>query len=374
MDTLNNYQEREVPFFGKNKSGLPLGDEETFREILPSENLDEAHDELVEINDEVLTRAINVKRGWTDDSKLYLRKPALELLKEYDRMLKEAFGWRVRVVDPYRPWTIQKKGFCWGVQKVVQNQGGVWEDFVAMAKRCLGGKGTPEEIEKVLQCFQDGDEFFSFVKPLAYDASKFVVDVPELLISGAANFGWVDLPLDKYALTPHSTGGVADLEWIDEKTDLLINVGVPVDTQGLPSAFPYFEDKVAPVLKPKVQGTDLQSLDGRKKYYKEMIRKNEPVQEYLKKTGVTVEQVLESDESFDELWNAIQKNRRLVANMAAELGIIFYGLESWHADFHNERGGVDVSKGVNGGPGYAIHIGKKSCAWGNATKLWEKLC
>lgn len=371
------------PFYGYNKCGLPLGedqdDEVDFRSMQADEDLltSGRHDSLVEVNEGLLTRSMYYAQGFTSDDRLFLRKPALLQCIEYDRHLQD-LGWRIRITDAYRPMEVQRKGFCWGVSEVLY----MYEDlnlqeFKTLLKRAITKGTTKQEYKLLLQIVSVADQFFCYA-PLRmdFDRSQFPKATPLRLIIAAANFGLIDLPLDAYSLTAHNTGGVVDLEWIKVQTGELVNMGVPVDTQGVVAAFPYFETKVATLFKkiPEFKKHKLGRISRRKRYYKKRVKEDEILHRYLSSCGVDTERFLEEDRYFNQVWNEIRDNRRVVLALASKVGMLPFGRESWHFDCNDERGGVQFKQGgkVSGPGSYALHHGQKNSAWGCATLLYEK--
>lgn len=395
-----DFETQELPFFGYNSAGLALGDDTAFRLVTVDEELNNQEktcDPLVEIKDELLKRPLYHHMGWTDDSRLFLRQPALTHLIEYDQALQRNFGWRLRVTDAFRPWIIQQRGFCWGVNEVIKNKkettleeflrdlkiavAGLHDEIIATKENqnptpttstpSLRPPTPPATLERLEEYLKDGDEFFVFVNPKEHPEHE---NIPEILIAGAANFSIIPIELERYALTPHSTGGVIDMEWVDQTTGKLINMGVPVDTQGLEGAMPFFEDRNATILKERLAG-ELATIQGRKFFYRQQVQAKPTVQEYLQACGVDLQKFFNDQNYFDQIFEEIKINRRKVVNLGESLGIKFYGLESWHADCNDQRGGVRHAQKniISGGAGYAVQKAQAQCAWGNATKLWEKL-
>ncbi len=370
------------PFYGFNKSGLPLGEDMDevidFRTMHTDEDLLKkgSHDPLVEVGDELLTRSMYYAQGFTSDDRLFLRKPALLQCMEYDRLLQEV-GWRIRITDAYRPMEVQRKGFCWGVSEVLY----MYEDlnlleFKKLLMHAITKGASREDKKLLLQIIGVADQFFCYA-PLRmdFDRSKFPKGTPLRLIIAAANFGLIDLALDPYSLTAHNTGGVVDLEWIKTESGEMVNMGVPVDTQGVVAAFPYFETKVATLFKkiPEFKKHRLGLISRRKKYYKKRVKEDEILHRYLSSCGVDTERFLEDEGYFNEIWNEIRDNRRVVLALADKVGMLPFGRESWHFDCNDGNGGVRFKRtGKVSGPGsYALHYGHKICAWGCATPLYK---
>lgn len=366
----------ELPYFGYNLSGFPLGVDGDYRRVIADENFDDVHDPLVEIKDTLLTRPMYFEQGFTQDKRLFLREPALAQWAEFDDILRRNFGWRVRICDAFRPWTIQQKGFCWGMNEVVKNRKEMsLDDFKKWLKSAVEGEADPKTLPLLEAYIQDTDLFFSFVEPEPTSLQNFDRKASLTIIIAAANMELIDLPLNKYTNNAHSTGGHVDAEWIDEGNGLLVNMGVPVDTQGLEAAMPFMEDRIAPVLMQSLKEQKLESVEARQQFYRQQVQQKPFLQKYLEACGVDVPQLLESDAYLKKIWEEIKMNRRVIINIATMIGLYFFAFESWDAACNDARGGVRAQhKKIISGPGvYALHMGQQECAWGNAVKLWEKI-
>lgn len=361
-------------FYGYSKGGLPLGDDQhgdiDFRDKIADEDLESrrGHDPLVEVDDRLLTRSMYYAQGFTIDDRLFLRKPALLQCIDYDKELQK-LGWRLRVCDAFRPAEVQQKGFCWGLSQVLYHHEDLtMEEFKKLLKRVVTKGGTTAEIKRLRHIVREADQFFLYV--------TIKKEPKDILLIAAANLGLVDVPLDKTALTAHNTGGVVDIEWVEEETGKMVNVGVPVDTQGAVAAFPYFETKVATLFKfsEEFKRHRLASLKRRKAYYKKRVEKDDFLQRYLSSCGVDVAQFLEDETYFNHVWNEIRLNRRVVLALAHKVGMLPFGRESWHFDCNDERGGIHFKRTghISGAGSYALHHGQKTCAWGCATPLYVK--
>lgn len=216
--------------------------------------------------------------------------------------------------------------------------------------------------------------FFSYVQPVPYNKNDFPKNVSHELITAAATLELIGLKLDPYAVNAHGSGGIADIEFIsqDEK---LVNVGVPVDQQGPESFFASFEDRPIPLLEKELKKWKLITVKARQNYYRKVVQSRTSLQKFLNDAGVDVSRLLSSEKYFAQIWQEIKNNRRVLAHIAQRIRLWFDGWESWHVACNDARDGIrSKSKGIISGAGdYAVYLGQKECAWGNATKLWESL-
>ncbi len=372
------------PFYGNNLSGLPLGEDQNeeidFRNFQADEDLTKksGHDPLVAVGKSLLTRPMYFLQGLGKDEKLFLRKPALEQCVEYDKLLKKV-GWRLRICDAYRPAKVQQRGFVWSVSEILYRDGTLsFHEFMKLLTKAVKKGVTPKETRFLIDRIKEADQFFLYV-PLKknYNPKKFAKNVPEVLLTAAANLGIEGLEIDPYALTAHNTGGVVDVEWVNEKTQRLVNVGVPVDTPDVIAAFPYFEPEVATLfsLIPEFKDHKLANLKNRKAYYRKLVKDDSLLQLYLMNCGVDLMKFFQKDSYFNSIWEEIYHNRRVVSALAEQVGMVPFGRETWHFDCNDERGGVRHKRTgiVSGGGSYALHHGQNLCAWGCARALYEKL-
>lgn len=162
MSLFTQLSAQELPYFGYNLSGLPLGGELALsRQLKADENLDSECDPLIPINNQLLTRPMYFDRGWTTDKRLFIRKPALFHLQEYDKLLNQFFGWRVRVADPFRSWQVQQKGFQWGVGEVCKNRKGLpEEEFLRILQKAVQTGADSQTLALLEHYVWEADIFF----------------------------------------------------------------------------------------------------------------------------------------------------------------------------------------------------------------------
>lgn len=337
------------------------------RGIVNEENLKlpGSYDPLVKIDERLLQRPIYFEQGLSQDPHLYLRKPAFLNCLDYDRALQKV-GLHLRICDAFRPREVQRKGFCWGLKEILKKHHLPLEKFKKTLLQSIQGSATSAERHLLTSLIQETDDFFSYVQ-IDPKACASYPKAPPLNLTAAANLKWLKIAFDKNAVNAHNSGGVVDVEFLTEK-GVLLNLGVAVDTAGIIAAFPYFEDKPAPILK-KIAAYKrhaLSSVQNRKKYYKEEVQTRPELQNYLTQCGVDLKLFLKNQTYFETVWKEIRRNRRVVLAVADQVGMEAYGKESWHFDC------TDPS-GISGGPGYAVYHGQSTCTWGPAEKLYVNL-
>lgn len=370
-------KQNPMAMVGFNGSGLPSGDDDGY-DVHPADENQEVsgqYDDLVEITG-LPTRGMYYNMGFTKEARMFLRTPALNHYRELDEKLNAFLGWKLQVADPFRPWTVQRKGHIWGVEEVARNEYRLSIDDVrGMMRQAMDNRLLPNDLSILTDIVLKGDRFFSKVGLLGQRPDGFATHVEDRIIVSAANLGAIDLPLDPYAQTAHSTGGVADCEPIDAATGKKIFMGTPVDTQGLIAATGFFEPTLQAILEEPLIKAGLTSLAKRMTYYREEVRTRPTIQAYFEECGIHLHHFLGNDEYFDEIWNVAQANLRGWVAVLGLVGVEVYGLEWWHLDANDARGGVRSQRLhiVSGGPSYAIYKGQPMCAWGNATRLYDRL-
>ena len=330
---------------------------------------------MVEIKDELLKRPMYFDLQMTVNDCMHFRAPAMEHCKKFDRALQDLVGWRLRICDAYRPMEVQRQGFCWGVKELLAMSGGhTYERFITLLEEAVTCGVEDEDIEFLEDYITLGEQFFSYVEAKAVDLSQYPKNLTPLVIHAAANFQLEDFELNPFAVNEHNSGGIADIEFVDQKTGLLVNMGVAVDTPGYCSIFTFFEDEAAPILAhvPRFQ-KKLYDVEERKKYYRKELENNGYIRGHLEACGKDPDEALRNDEAFENLWIEIRSNRRIFSHLAFSMGIVVEALESWHVRFNDELGGVRYKRmgQVSGAGSYATHLGETHCAWGSANPIYH---
>lgn len=352
-----------------------MGDGGAYREKIPDEDFSEAHDPLVEIEDELLKRPMYFDLGMTDEAKMFFRKPALRHCKKFDKTLEQLVGWKVRVCDAYRPMEVQRQGFCWGIKELLaRSDEHGFETFLTLLEEAVTCGVTAEELQFLEDYITLGEQFFSYVEAKPINPKDYPKNLSPLVRHAAANFQLEGFEPNPFAINEHNSGGIADIEFIDQKTGKVVNMGVAVDTPGYCSIFPFFEDEASPVFTcvPRFPKKLLES-EARKEYYKKELASNATIRRHLFASGRDPDLALKNPKKFDELWNEIRSNRRIFSHTAFEMGIVVEALEAWHVRFNDELGGVRYQRTgeISGAGSYATHLGKTHCAWGSANPLYK---
>ncbi len=373
-------------FVGMNGSGLPRGEDDGFWNKEPLERFDGGkrrakpqYDQLIRVPESVPQRPMYYQMGWTSNPTLYIRDVALRHWEVLDRYLERYFGWRVRLKDTFRPKALQLRGFEWSVGQVLEkdNHGVTTSDFKSLCERVLGGemrgKKWQEVHDFVWRVFEDARHLFCYMTPKPWDQKQFPRKTDDLIVIGAASLGLADLEVDDLYPAPHSTGMAADIELIETETGRLVNMGVPVDSQGICTWFGFYDPVVTTMIEPELRKRGLLPLAARKKYYHDEVRRRREFQDHLVACGVDVLEFLRGKRYFTEVWNEICGNRRGFAAVCDMLGVHIYGGEWWHVEFDNRYGGVLSDLLVSGGPPVAIYRGQEFSIAGNATPLYNAL-
>jgi hypothetical protein len=372
--------ETPMAYTGYNLSGVPLGDDDGYRsvELYPmSEDVSEdCDDPLVEVR-QVLYRPMYFDMGFTTEKRLFLRWPALRLVRQMDAWLVDMIGWRIRLTDTYRPMDVQRQGFCWAVGEVLRYE---YPDVSMDAFRDIltwvvyGNRVYTDQLRMCVEIVKKANNLFSYAgvvwnNPLFLE--KFSDKDTHLLCFAAVNLKLAEIGrIDPYATTAHGSGGELDLEFVSVNTDLLVNMGTPVDAQGIFSHLTYFEPELG-TLSLAECGWDERR---RKAEYRAAIQNRADIQVYLQQCGVDPDVCLREDDSFERLWNEIRGNRRVMNHVLRSHGAFPYAGEHWHWGVNNAYGGALAQHGfVSGSACYAVHMGQEYCAWGNATALYEAL-
>ena len=374
-DLLQKFIQTPAPFYGLNGDDLPIGEAGEYRKKIPDEDFAKAYDPLVHIEDELLKRPMYFNLQMTGEDCMHLRVPALKHCMEFDKALRELVGWKVRVCDAYRPMEVQRQGFCWGVKELLARSGEhTYERFLTLLEEAVTCGVDDEDIRFLEDYTQLGEQFFSYVEAKPVNPKHFPKNLTPLVIHAAANFQLEGFELNPFAINEHNSGGIADIEFIHEKSGQVVNMGVAVDTPGYFSIFCYFEDELSPIVThvprfPK----ELYALQKRKDLYRSELVSNVYVRHHLEACGLDPKSIQKSDDAFEKLWLEIRSNRRVFSHLAFSMGIVVEGLEAWHVRFNDERGGVRYArKGkVSGSGSYATHLGEKHCAWGSANPIYH---
>lgn len=352
---------------GLNASGLPIGDDDGYDTVDVATNPD-GDDQLIEIT-QLPCRPMYFQAGFTLDHRLYVRRPGLLHALEVDAALGRFFNWRLRVTDPYRPWNVQAQGHTQAVADAARAEGLNLDDIKGMLGEALDGRVDT----KLLGILKTAQPIFSAV-PLMGEELK---GVNPQIAKSAANLGLGIgyLELNKYSQNTHATGGVIDCEPIDADTNALVNMGCPVDTVAPFAALGYFEPEVPTILVPDLEKMDILSSNARLAYFRNEVSRRDALKSYLAETGVNVGEFLTNGTYFLQVISDIQANRRGWGNALELYDMRLYGLEWWHTDTNDARGGVRSQRTgiVSGGPSYAIYKGQEACAWGNCTRQYEAI-
>lgn len=374
-DLLAQFKATPAPFFGVNGDGLPIGEGGEYRKKIPDEDFSKEHDPLVHLNGQLLIRPMYYNLGMTGEECMHFRAPALAHCLEFDQAIHDLVGWRVRVCDAYRPMEVQRQGFCWGVKELLARSGEhSYERFLTLLEEAVTCGVSDEEMELLEDYTILGEQFFSYVEALPIKVKDYPKNLTPLVVHAAANFQLEGFELNPYAINEHNSGGIADIEFIDEKSGLVVNMGVAVDTPGYFSAFAYFEDEAAPIFAhvprfPKA----LYKVEERKKYYRSELVNNAYLRHHLQACGYDPAAIQNDDKKFEKFWEEVRTNRRIFSHLAFKMGIVVEALESWHVRFNDERGGVRFLRTgeVSGAGSYATHLGKTHCAWGSANPIYH---
>ncbi|QQR54900.1 hypothetical protein IPG41_07030 [Candidatus Peregrinibacteria bacterium] len=375
MSLLEQFIQTPAPFFTLNGDGLPMGEAGNYRKKIPDEDFTKKHDPLVPIKDELLTRPMYFNLKMTEEECMHFRVPALAHCIKFDRALQKLVAWKIRVCDAYRPMEVQRQGFCWGMRELLTRSGeGAYERFLILLQEAVTCGVDNEDRQFLEDYITLGEQFFSYVEAQALPTTKLPESATPLIIHAAGNFQLEGFELDPFAINEHNSGGIADIEFIDQKTDKVVNMGVAVDTPGYCSIFAYFEDEPAPIFKhvprfPK----QLYKLEARKAYYKKELAENVYIRNHLIAAGRDPDLAIKDAKVFKKLWEEIRTHRRIFSHLAFSMGIVVEAAEAWHLRFNDEAGGVRYKRTgeVSGAGSYATHLGKTHCAWGSANPIYH---
>lgn len=372
---LEQFKSTPAPFFGLNGDGLPIGEGGEYRAKIPDEDFSKEHDPLVSLSNELLTRPMYFNLGMTGEDCMHFRAPALKHCIEFDQALQDLVGWQIRVCDAYRPMEVQRQGFCWGVKELLARSGEhSYERFLTLLEESVTCGVSDEEIELLEDYTILGEQFFSYVEALPVDHRDYPKNLSPLVVNAAANFQLEGFELNPAAINEHNSGGIADIEFINKKTGLVVNMGVAVDTPGYFSIFTFFEDEPNAVFKrvprfPKA----LFNLEARKAYYRKELLDNAYLRHHLEACGYDPALIQNDDAKFEKFWLEVRTNRRIFSHLAFQMGIVVEALEAWHVRFNDERGGVRYQRTgeASGAGSYATHLGETHCAWGSANPIYH---
>ncbi len=374
-ELLQKFLHTPAPFYGLNGDALPIGEAGDYRKKIPDEDFKKEFDPLVHIEDELLKRPMYFNLQMTGEDCMHLRVPALKHCMKFDRALQQLVGWRIRVCDAYRPMEVQRQGFCWGVKELLARSGEhSYERFLTLLEEAVTCGVDKEDIQFLEDYTLLGEQFFSYVEAKPVDFSQYPKNLTPLVVHAAANFQLEGFELNPFAINEHNSGGIADIEFVHEKSGKVVNMGVAVDTPGYFSIFTFFEDEPCPIFAhvPRFPNA-LYDLNARKAYYREELVSNAYLRHHLEACGLDPAAIQKDDAAFEKLWLEIRNNRRVFSHLAFRMGIVVEALEAWHVRFNDEAGGVRFKRSgkVSGSGSYATHLGETHCAWGSANPIYH---